>query len=243
MLADIKIRNAKSKEKAYKLANEKGLYLLITPQDSKCWRFKYRFGGKEKVLAIGMYPEISLSEAREKHNEARKQLANEIDPGIFKQVSKRAEWLATENSFEAVAREWFSKYAPGWEKSHSVKILSRLEKNVFPWIGKSTIAEVEPPQLLSVLRRIEARGALDTVHRVHQYCGKIFRYAIAIGKCKRDPSADLRGAIPPARVKHRAAILEPNKLAELLKVIEGYEGYFVTKCALQLAPLLFVTAR
>jgi integrase len=239
-LTDLKVRNVKAKNKAYKLSDERGLYLLVTPKGSKCWRFKYRFGGKEKVLAIGMYPDISLFEAREKHNEARKQLANEIDPSTFKQISKRSDRLATENSFEAIAREWFSKYAPGWEKSHSVKILSRLEKNVFPWIGKIAIAEVEPPQLLSVLRRIEDRGALDTAHRIHQYCGKIFRYAIAIGKCTRDPSADLRGAIPPARVKHRAAILEPNKLVELIKVMEGYEGYFVTKCALLLAPLLFV---
>lgn len=239
-LTDVKVRNVKAKNKAYKLSDERGLYLLVTPQGSKCWRFKYRFGGKEKVLALGMYPDISLSEAREQHSEARKQLAKEIDPGILKQVSKRSDRLSIENSFEAIAREWFAKYSPGWAKSHSIKILSRLEKNVFPWVGKNAIAEIEPPQLLSILRRIEARGAIDTAHRIHQYCGKIFRYAIAIGKCERDPSADLRGAIPPARVKHRAAILEPNKLAELLKVIEGYEGYFITKCALQLAPLLFV---
>ncbi len=239
-LTELKVRSAKGKDKPYKLSDEKGLYLLITQHGSKCWRFKYRFMGKEKVLAIGVYPEISLSEARERHSEARKQLANEIDPGIVKQVSKRAEQAAAENSFEAVAREWFAKYSPGWVNSHSFKILSRLERDIFPWIGQNSIAEIAAPQLLGILRRIEARGTLDTVHRAHQDCGRIFRYAIAIGKCDRDPSADLRGAIPPARVRHRAAILEPKKLGELLRAIEGYEGFFVTKCALQLAPLLFV---
>lgn len=151
-LTDIKVRTAKVKDKPYKLSDEKGLYLLITPQGSKCWRLKYRFMGKEKVLAIGVYPEISLAEAREKRHEAKKQLANEIDPGIAKQISKRAELAITENSFEAVGREWFAKYSFAWVKGHSSKILSRLENDVFPWIGKSPISEITAPQLLSVLR-------------------------------------------------------------------------------------------
>jgi len=238
-LTDIKVRTAKPKQKPYKLSDERGLYLLIAVQGSKYWRLKYRFMGKEKVLAIGVYPDISLSEAREKRDNAKRQLANEIDPGILKQVSKRADQATLENSFEAIAREWFAKYSIAWVKGHSTKILNRLENDIFPWIGKNAISEITAPQLLSVLRRIESRGTLDTVHRAHQDCGRIFRYGIAVGKCERDPSADLRGAIPPAKVKHRAAILEPSKLAELLRAIKGYQGYFVTKSALQLAPLVF----
>jgi hypothetical protein len=238
-LTDIKVRTAKPKEKPYKLSDERGLYLLISRQGSKCWRLKYRFMGKEKVLAIGVYPDISLSEAREKRDTAKKQLANEIDPGILKQVSKRAVQATLTNSFESIAREWFAKYSIAWVKGHSTKILNRLENDIFSWIGKNAISEITAPQLLSVLRRIEARRTLDTVHRAHQDCGRIFRYGIAIGKCERDPSADLRGAVPPAKVKHRAAILEPSKLGELLRAIEGYQGYFVTKSALQLAPLVF----
>lgn len=239
-LTDIRVRRAITKDKPYKLFDEKGLYLLVTGSGSKCWRFKYRFTGKEKVLAIGLYPDISLSEAREKRDEARKRLVNDIDPSFAKQVFKQAERAVTENSFEAVAREWFTKYSSGWVKSHSYKILSRLERDVFPWIGQTLISAITPPELLGMLRRIEARGALDTAHRAHQDCGRIFRYAIAIGKCERDPSADLRGAIPPAKAKHRAAILEPTKLGELLRAIRGYQGDFVTQCALQLAPLVFV---
>jgi integrase len=239
-LTDIKVRNLKPKHKPYKISDERGLYLLISPQGSKYWRFKYRFSGKEKLLSLGTYPDISLSEAREKRDAARKQLAQEIDPGIAKQVSKRAIQALTENSFEAVAREWFSKYSAAWVKSYSTKVMGRLENNVFPWIGQNPIATITPPELLTVLRRIESRGTTETGHRIHQYCGRIFRYGIAIGKCERDPSADLRGAIPPAITQHRAAILEPQKLGALLKTIEGYKGYFTTKCALQLAPLVFV---
>jgi integrase len=141
-------------------------------------------------------------------------------------MSKCAEKAITENSFEAVGREWFAKYSFAWVQSHRNKILSRLENDIFPWIGKSPIAEITAPQLLSVLRRIEARGTLESAHRNHQYCGRIFRYGIAIGKCERDPSADLRGAAPPAQVKHRAAILEPAKLGALLSVIQGLTGVF-----------------
>jgi integrase len=239
-LTDLRIRAAKAKEKSYKLADEKGLYLLITPQGSKCWRLKYRFMGKEKALALGKYPEISLSEAREKQNHARGQLAHEIDPGVAKQISKRATQTILTNSFEAVGREWLSKYSGAWGKSHKDTIFSRLEKDIFPWIGKNPISEITAPQLLSVLRRIEARGTLETAHCNHQYCGRIFRYGIATGKCERDPSADLRGAVPPVIVRHRAAILEPEKLGALFRVIQGYQGYFVTKCALQLLPFVFV---
>ncbi len=169
-LTDVKVRAAKAKVKSYKLADERGLYLLVTPKGSKYWRLKYRFMGKEKALALGVYPDISLSEAREKRNDAKKHLAKEIDPGIAKQVAKHATQTSIENTFEAIGREWFAKYSAPWAKTYSSKVLGRLENDVFPWIGKSPISEIAAPQLLSVLRRIEARGTLATAHRNHQYC-------------------------------------------------------------------------
>jgi len=239
-LTHIAIKNAKPREKAYKLSDEKGLFLLVTPAGGKYWRFKYRFGGKEKQLALGVSPEVSLAEAREKRDKARKMIADNIDPGIVKQASKRATLLASENSFQAVALEWYGKFSTQWVASHGDRTLRRLEKDVFPWIGKRPINEIKAPELLIVLRRIENRGAIETAHRIQQICGQVFRYAIATGRGERDISADLRGAIPPTRKRHYATIVEPKKIAELLCAIQTYEGYFVTKCALQLAPLFFV---
>lgn len=239
-LTEVAIRKAKPREKAYKLADEKGLFLLINPNDSKYWRLKYRFNGKEKLLALGVYPDTSLANAREKRDEARRLLANNVDPGFAKQVTKHSAQLAAENSFEAVAREWFAKYSVNWAKSHSDKVIRRLERDLFPWLGKRPIAEIEAPEILSALRRIEGRGALDTAHRAKQNCGQIFRYAIATARAKRDPSADLQGALPPLKENHHSTITDPNEIGALLRAINSYQGYFVTKCALQLAPRLFV---
>jgi len=166
-LKDIVVRNAKPREKAYKLSDEKGLYLFIKPNGSKAWRLKYRFLGKEKTLSIGLYPDVSLSDARNARDNARKQLADKIDPGLAKQVSKRSAKETTENSFESIAREWFTKYSSKWSPSHGERILRRLEKDIFPWIGKRPISEITAPELLSVLRRMESRGAIETAHRVH----------------------------------------------------------------------------
>jgi integrase len=239
-LTHVGIRNAKPREKAYKLTDEKGLFLFVTPSGGKYWRFKYRFGGKEKKLAFGVYPEVSLAEAREKRDQARKLLANDVDPAVVKQATKNAIVQATENSFQLVALEWYAKFSAKWVASHGDRTLRRLEKDVFPWIGNRPICEIKAPELLTVLRRIENRGAIETAHRIHQICGQIFRYAIATGKAERDISNDLRGALPPTRKRHHATIVDPKKIAELLKAIQSYEGYFVTKCALQLAPLFFV---
>jgi integrase len=239
-LTHVGIRNAKPREKAYKLTDEKGLFLFITPSGGKYWRFKYRFGGKEKKLAFGVYPEVSLAEAREKRDQARKLLLNDVDPGVVKQAARNAIVQATENSFQSVALEWYAKFSAKWVASHGDRTLRRLEKDVFPWIGNRPICEIKAPELLKLLRRIEDRGAIETAHRIHQICGQIFRYAIATGKAERDISNDLRGALPPTRKRHHATIVEPKKIAELLKAIQSYEGYFVTKCALQLAPLFFV---
>lgn len=239
-LKEMTVRNAKPREKAYKLADEKGLYLFIKPNGSKAWRLKYRFLGKEKTLSIGLYPDISLSEARNARDNARKKLADKIDPGLAKQVSKRSAKDAAENSFEVIAREWYTKLSPTWSPSHGERILRRLEKDIFPWIGKRPIAEITPLELLSVLRRMESRGAIETAHRAHQNCGQVFRYAIATGRAERDPSNDLKGAIPPAKKKHHASIIKPTAIGGLLRAIDGYQGHFVTKCALRLAPLVFV---
>jgi len=239
-LTDAAVRNAKPTEKPRKLSDEKGLFLLIQPSGSKYWRQKYRFEGKEKLLALGVYPDVSLAEARARRDEARKLLANGVDPSAFKQANKRAEQAIVKDTFEAVAREWFTKYSPNWSESHGSRIIRRLERDVFPWLGKRPIAVITAPELLEVLRRIEDRGALETAHRAHQNCGQIFRYAVATGRAERDPSGDLRGALPPAKVKHHPSITEPKAVGELLRAIDGYSGSFVTKCALRLSPLVFV---
>ena len=239
-LADTTVRNAKPKDKPYKLADKKGLFLLIHPNGSKYWRMKYRYGGKEKLLALGVYPDIGLRDARDRRDEARKLLANGVDPGIVKKQAKQSVRESIENSFEAIAQEWFAKHSSGWSRGHSEKTIQRLERDIFPWIGGRPIIEITAPELLVVVRRIESRGALETAHRALGNCGKIFRYAIATQRAERDPSSDLRGALPPVKSDHHPSITEPRAIGELLRAIRGYQGLFVTKCALQLAPLLFV---
>jgi len=238
-LSDLKVRNAKPREKFYKLTDNDGLYLHVTEKGSKLWRFRYRFGGKEKLLALGSYPEISLLDARQKRDEARRLLANRIDPGAVRKAQKQADIQETE-TFEIIAREWFQKFSQRWKETHSSRIIRALERDVFPWIGKQPIKEVKAPELLAVLRRIETRGTLDTAHRVRTICDQIFRYAIATGRAERDPAADLKGAIPPPQEGHMAAITDPVKVGELLRAIDGYEGSFAVQCALKLAPLVFV---
>lgn len=239
-LTAVQINAAKPKEKAYKLADEKGLYLIINPNSSKLWRFKYRFNGKEKLLAFGSYPDVSLLNAREKRDEARKLLANDVDPGIHKQIQKRAKKSTAENSFENIAREWYVKFSTNWEPNHGDRVLRRLERDVFPWIGNRPITEIMAPEILTALRRIENRGAIETAHRIQQNCSQIFRYAVATGRANRDPVVDLRGALQPVKERHYATITDPKAIGDLLRSINDYQGSFVTKCALRLAPLFFV---
>jgi integrase len=189
---------------------------------------------------LGVYPEVGLKEAREKCDNARKQVAEGIDPSVQRKAVTLPGAEKAANSFEMVAREWYGKFSKGWAPSHGDKIIRRLERDVFPWIGGRPIAEVTAPELLAVLRRIENRGALETAHRAKQNCGQIFRYAIATGRAERDPSADLRGALPPTQETHHASITDPKAIGGLLRAIDGYSGSFVTKCALRLAPLTFV---
>lgn len=240
LLTDVKARTAKFQDKPYKLSDSGGLFLLINPSGSKYWRLKYRFDGKEKLLAIGVYPHISLAEAREKKDQAKKQIASGVDPSVFKKTSKQFIKMGVEGNFEFVAREWFIKNSRHWTPKHGKLVIRRLENYIFPWLGSRQIAEISPAQLLDTLRRIEYKGALETAHRVHQICGQIFRYAVATGKANRDPTGDLRGALPPKKIKHYASIIEPIKIGELIRAINGYDGFFVTKCALRLAPLVFV---
>lgn len=240
-LTDTAIKKAKAETKQRKLYDERGLFLLLNPKGGKWWRFKYLFDGKEKLLSLGTYPDVSLKQARERRDEARKQVAAGIDPGEHRKAKKAAKEAKWANSFEVVGREWFGKNAPNWSKKHSDRIISSLVRDVFPWLGNKPIAEVTPPELLQTIRRIEERGALETAHRTLANCGQIIRYAIATGRAPRDISADLRGAIPPFRgKKHLAAITEPKKVGKLLRLLDTYEGTLPVRCALRLAPLVFV---
>lgn len=237
-LSEVRVRTAKPIDKPYKLSDGDGLFLLITPQEGKYFRLKYRFDGKEKLLALGTYPEISLADARQRRDEARRQVAHGIDPGALRKAMKQAESEETE-TFEVIAREWHAKFTHTWTPGHAVKIMSRLENDLLPWLGKRPIKEIKAPELLATLRRVESRGALESAHRIRTIAGQVFRYAVATGRAERDPATDLRGALPQPRTKHHAAITDPKEVAPLLRAIDGYQGDFITRCALRLAPMLF----
>jgi len=242
-LTEAKIRLAKPAAKLRKIFDGRGMFLLITPGGGKWWRFKYRFGGKAKTLSLGVYPDVGLREARDRRDEARKLLASAVDPGEQRKAAK-AEKTKVErrerDSFEALAREWFEKFSPAWASSHAVTVIRRLERDVFPWLGGRVVGEIAALELLEVLRRVEARGALETAHRIKQIAGQVFRYAIATGRASRDPSGDLRGALPPVREKHHAALTRPAEAAGLMRAIATYQGSFVVRSALRLAALTFV---
>lgn len=239
-LSDTAVRNAKPGDKPLKLADDKGLFLLVTPAGAKYWRQKYRFGGKEKLLAHGVYPDVSLKEARGRRDEARKLLANGVDPGGAKKAVKAARVLQTANSFEALAREWLASRKGTIGDAQITKALAIFENDVFPWVGAAPVSEVDAPMVLSVITRIDQRGARYTAHRAKQRISQVMRYAIATGRAQRDPCPDLKGAIPPARTEHMAAITDPKAAAEMLRAFDGFRGTFVVKCALEIAPLVFV---
>jgi integrase len=239
-LTDPAIKKAKPEEKPHKLSDSGGLFILIAPSGGKLWRMKYRFGGREKLLSFGSYPHLGLARARQLRDEAKRLLADGIDPGELKKATKTQKVERAANSFEVIAREWYAKHAPGWAASHGDKILRRLERDVFPWIGGKPIAELTAPEVLAVVRRIEARGALETAHRAQANCGQVLRYAVATGRATSDPTRDLRGALPPVRPTNFAAIIEPLAVGELLRAIDGFKGSLQVACALRLSPLLFV---
>ena len=238
-LTDTAIRNAKSHSKQYKLTDEKGMYVLVK-KAGKYFRLDYRFAGKRKTFSLGVYPDVKLAEARKKRDDARKLIANDVDPAQMRKATKVMQVEQAENNFEAVAREWWIKQSSTWAQSHSTKIIRRFELYIFPWLGGRPISDITPPELLAVLRKIESRGIQETAHRAMQSCGQVFRYAIATGRAGRDPSADLRGALAPVKHGRMATITEPKKIGALLRAIDGYEGTPVAKCALNLAPLVFV---
>lgn len=239
-LTDTTAKNAKPKAKPFKLSDEKGLFLLVTPTGGKWWRLKYRFEKKEKLLSLGVYPDVSLKRAREKRDECRKLLADGIDPSANRQALNTARVERSANSFEVIAREWFAKFSPKWAQNHAVRIIRRFERDIFPWIGGKPIAEISSPELLSVVQRIEKRGAIETAHRALTTCGQVFRYAVRTGRATSDPSPVLRGAIPPVKGEQFAAITDPKQVGPLLRQIDGYQGTLAVQCALKLAPLVFV---
>jgi integrase len=238
-LTDIKIKNAKIKDKQYKLTEGEGMYLLVHPNGGKYWRLKYKFAGKEKTLALGTYPTISLVEARDKRFSAKKQIAEGIDPSQEKQEQKLQQILSSENSFENIARQWHQKNNAKWKPRHANYILKRLEADIFPVIGFRPIDQINAPELLATIQKIEKRGAIDIAHRALQTSGQVFRYAIATGRAKRDISADLKGALTVKKTTHHAK-LEEDQLPEFLKRLENYDGESQTKLAFKFLILTFV---
>ena len=239
-ISDTTIKAAKPRtEKAYKLPDEKGLHILITPNGSKYFRFKYRFDGKEKTLALGVYPETTLKQAREKLYIARKQIADGIDPNEFKKDDKAAKKRKAANTFETIAREWGLKKCNNWlDKSNTSRV--RLEQHIFPLIGNKPIIDILPWHILECIQKLEERGVVSTAHRTLRVCGQVFRYAVATGRAERDLTTDLRGALAAPTEKNFAAITDPQHVGALLRAIDSYKGSFVVRLGLQLAPLVFV---
>ena len=241
MLSDTQIRTTKPGERPVRLYDERGLYLEFTTNGGRWWRFKYRFAGKEKLLSMGTYPDTPLKAARDRRDWARALLEEGVNPSEARRAEKASRSEVVVNGVEAVAREWHATIHLGQVSAgHAARTLIRLEQDVFPWLGGLPVGEIKEPQLLQAMRRIEARGAIETAHRALQACGQVFRYAIATGRAERDPTPDLRGALKPVLVQHMAAITDPTRVGDLLRAIESYKGTPITRAALQLAPLVFV---
>lgn len=241
-LSDTQIRNAKPTDKDYSITDGLGLSILISKKGGKWWRFRYRYLGKAKLMSLGTYPEVPLAAARSRRDDARKLLAQEppVDPSIVKKSQKQMMFTNQGNSFEQVAREWAGSYFLNKSKSHKQRTLRRLEVYIFPWIGRKPMSDITPPEILQAVKRPQNQNKLETAHRALQAIGQVFRYAVQNGKASRDVTADLRGALPPAEVKHMASLTEPKEVAELLRAIDGFQGTFTVECALRLAPLVFV---
>lgn len=240
-LTDLAIKNAKPGQTARRISDGGGLFLEIRPNGSKYWRMAYRFDKKQKLLAIGVYPQTSMQEAREQARVARDHLAAGRDPGLLRSIAKAAG--SSENSFQAVAVEWLERFKHDWTESHYKGILGRLKRELFPWLGARSVHEITAPELLSCLRRIEARGHLENAHRALTNASQVFMYAIATGRADRNPAADLRGAIPRPRVKHMSTILDPKQVGILMGAIDDYSGSPVTRCALQFAARVFLRSK
>lgn len=238
-LTAISIKNAKSREKPYKLTDGMGLYLLIKPI-GKYWRYDYRYNRKRKTIALGKYPDISLKDARESHFEAKKLLNSGVDPSHERKIKKSMKLYQAGNIFSSIAFEWLDIKKSSWVDSHFISVKGRLDNHVLDYIGNRPIAEITAPELLMLIKRIEAKGLNETAHRVRSVCSQIFRYAIITGRAELDPAASLIGSLAIVEVTSFAAITDPFKLGELLRVIDDYSGDYITKCALKLAPLVFL---
>jgi integrase len=242
LLTDPKCKNATSMEREIrKLHDGGGLYLWVYADGRKYWRLRYKIAGAEKSLSMGVYPKVGLKAARKRRDDERTKLENNLDPSAERKADKLRKQTALGNSFDAIAREWYGKQLHTWVPGHADDVLRRLEKNLFPHLGRRPIAEISAPELLACVRKIEARGAYDLAHRVLQVCSQVFRYGIATGRCTRDIAVDLRGALTPHKTKHQAAV-RPEELPELLRAIAGYDekGDKQTRLALQLLALTFV---
>ena len=239
-LTDTAIRAIKPTSKTAKYFDGGGLYLEVAPSGGKWWRLKYRFQGKEKRISLGTYPTIGLKEARERREDTKKILANGIDPSAQRQAIKASITSIDQDSFEVVTREWFDKHVVNLAPSYSKKVRSLFERQIFPVLGAKPIAEVEPTDVLSAARHVEQTGAIETAHRLIQICGQVFRYAIATGRTKYDVSTGLHAALPKVNVKHMATLTDKKRIGQLLRAIDAYGGFFPVRCALKLAPLLFV---
>ena len=235
-LTDTAIRGIKPSDKSQKLFDQNGLFLFVTPSGTKSWRVKYRFQGKEKLLTLGTYPLLSLKEAREACAAAKKALMQGVDPAAAKRLNAQKALV----TFEAVAREWHENQKATWTPGYAKDVLERVGNNVFPYLGSQPIDSITAPELLAVLRKIEARGAVEQAHRVLGICSLIFRYAIATGKAERDCAADLRGALKTRAITPRAAITEPQALGGLLRAIDDFPGTMIVRAGLQLLALTFL---
>ena len=253
ILSNATIKAIKGSDPRRRISDGDGLYLrLFVNGGSHAWRFDYRFDGRRNTLSLGTYPTTTLSDARQKADEARRLVRSGQDPSDVRKAAREAATARREaatresaglppiDSFEAVAREWYRKHAPNWAATHSDKIIRRLERDVFPWIGRMPISSIRPADILAVLRRVEERGAIETTHRVQQNCGQVFRYAVATARAESDPSRDLRGALPPWKPEHYPTLTDPRAVGRLLRDIDSYDGGFITRCAMKLSPLLFV---
>ena len=239
-LTDTRVRNAKPRAKAYKLSDGGGMYVLVKPDGGRYWRLDYRFAGKRCTLSLGVYPTVTLSNARICREEARRLLAENINPSAAKKASKRSAKIASENTFEAIAREWIANQRDRLAVQYSTRLVARLEADIFPHIGSRPIAQIDAPELLDVLRKVEKRGVIETARRLRQVCGQVFRYAIASGRAKHDPSVDLRGALKSSGRPRGHNAMPLDELPNFLKALEGYDGDPRTRLALRVIILTFV---
>ena len=238
-LTDVRIRSLKPADKPHKYSDGGGLFLFIPPSGSKLWRMAYRFEGKSRLLSFGAYPAVSLKDARERRDEARRLLAKGIDPSAYKRQQQEARRIAERDSFQNIAREWHTTRMTAFSAKHQGTVMYRLCNYIFPFIGTAPIARLEVQDIMAVLRPLEMKRCYETSRRVLQIINQVFRYAVITGRARHNIAADLRGALSPRRVTHRAAVLTPEKVGQLLRDIDAYDGYFPLVCALKLAPLVF----